>query len=241
MRPDRPEGSQEKRILCTDMTLVNTDGAERYAEPLRCRSWRCEYCQPQRKARLIAQAASGHANTFLTLTSSPETAQTPDQAARVLVIAWRKVRREAMRKYGYKRLPFLAIFEATKRGLPHLHILARLKWIDQAWLSRRMAFHARAPIVDIRRVKSQRDLVTYLAKYVGKQPHQFSTCKRYWQTRDWELAPEDERPSRARRNGVWSVVRCGFSCYLSMARDEGCFVIEEGDGFVIHPGSWRPP
>ncbi len=241
LQPDRPEGPKEKSILCTDLTLVNTDGRERYVEPLRCRSWRCEYCRPHRKSQLMALAASGQATAFITLTSSPETADTPAAAARVLVIAWRKVRREAMRRYGYDGVPFLAVFEATRRGAPHLHILARVAWIDQAWLSKRMAYHAKAPIVDIRRVKSQKDLVAYLAKYVGKEPHQFDHCKRYWRSGDWELKPEDERPPRSQRQGVWTVVRKNFHAYLWSARWEGCLVIEEGDGCIIRQPSWHPP
>ncbi len=79
------------------------------------------------------------------------------------------------------------MFEATKRGEPHLHILCRVKWIDQRWLSQQMRGLTGAPIVDIRQVKSQSQVAHYIAKYIGKEPHRFATCKRYWCTRSYKF------------------------------------------------------
>ena len=208
-------------MLCTDLTFVKHLGDAVYAEPIRCRRWSCDYCNPQRKRQLIAKGASGQPDTFLTLTSSPQTAETPALAAKVLVRAWRKVRLEIVRRYGYERVPFIAVFEATKRGLPHLHILVRCKWIDQAWLSDRMAHHARAPIVDIRRVTKAQDVVRYLFKYIGKAPHQFGSCKRYWSSMDYDLI--DNRPDESERVQAESceMIRSNYNDYLRAMFEEG--------------------
>ena len=180
---------------CTDMTLVKVETQQITIMPLRCRCWTCDHCQPIRKALLIEEAMAGHPNMFLTLTSKPKPSQTPEAAARNLVKAWRTVRRRAIKKYHYKRLPFMAVFEATKKGQPHLHILARCKWLDQAWLSDQMRQLINSPIVDVRRVDNPDRAVRYVAKYIGKEPHHFGTTKRYWRSHDYLLpSPDEEDP-----------------------------------------------
>ena len=208
-------------MLCTDLTFVKGAAPHIYAEPIRCKRWSCDHCQPWRKRRLIAKGGSGKPDTFLTLTASPETADTPAAAAKVLVVAFRKVRREAMKRYGYKSLPFIAVFEATKKGQPHLHILLRCPWLDQAWLSDRMAHHARAPIVYIMRVTKAQDIVRYLFKYIGKAPHQFGSCKRYWASRDYDLI--DNRPDDDSRvpSEQCETIRRNFNDYLRAKFLEG--------------------
>lgn len=225
-------------MLCTDLTFVKVVSKRIYAEPIKCRCWSCLYCQPRRKRQLIAKGASGKPDTFITLTSSPQTAATPTAAAEVLVAAWRKVRAEACKHYGYDTIPFIAVFEATKRGWPHLHILARIKWLDQKWLSERMEFHARARIVDIRRVTKAQDVVRYLFKYIGKAPMRFGTCKRYWTSKDYEL--EDRRTTRTDRVSADQcyVAFRRFSLYLMDREQEGFSWSKEGHGVWLR---WDRP
>lgn len=229
-------------MLCTDLTFVKVVTNRIYAEPIRCRSWSCHYCNPRRKRQLIAKAASGRPDTFLTLTASPQTADTPLEAARILVTAWRKVRAEACRRYGYEMIPFIAVFEATKKGWPHLHVLIRCKWIDQAWLSERMMHHARAPIVDIRRVENQQAVARYLFKYIGKEPHKFGTCKRYWTSKTYE-APHPRRYfiDRASPDQCRVAFR-RFSLYLLDREQEGFLLDYDGEGVWLRwPGNGPEP
>lgn len=172
-------------MLCTDYTLVKYEKTTIRAEPLKCKSWSCEYCQPLRRKRLIREASHGEPTTFITLTVNPAVLGSPDERAQALVSAWRHVRKAACARYGYKKIPFIAIFEKTKRGEPHLHILTRLKWLDQKWLSNMMKELIGAPIVDIRRVDKARNVARYVAKYIGKDPMPFDGCKRYWRSLDW--------------------------------------------------------
>lgn len=217
-------------MLCTDLTFVKVVANRIYAEPIKCRRWSCHYCQPIRKRQLVAKAAAGQPDTFLTLTASPDTAKTPVEAARVLVVAWRKVRAEACRRYGYTTIPFIAVFEETKRGWPHIHILMRCKWIDQAWLSQRMMVHARAPIVDIRRVESVQHAVRYVFKYIGKAPVGFGTCKRYWTSRDYERSNRRrDVKDRASPDQCHLAFR-RFSLYVMDREQEGYIPEWEGDG-----------
>lgn len=174
---------------CGQHTLVKTNlgSGERTAKRLWCNAWSCPDCQPRRTKRLIAEANGGKPRTFLTLTMRADYPGGPIAQAKALNRAWRHLRQAICRKYKIKHLPHLTVMERTKQGTPHLHVLCRAPYIPQHWISEKMAAFVGAPIVDIRRIDGHRKIASYVAKYVGKQPHQFGTCKRYYKSRDYEL------------------------------------------------------
>ena len=193
-------------MLCREWTLVKHSLGVLTAEPLKCKCWTCDYCAPFRRRQLVTKGRLGQPDTFLTLTVNPAVGTSPDDRARSLADAWRKLRRRAMAHYGYKKLPFLAVFERTKAGEPHLHILLRVKWLSQSWLSDQMRDLIGAPIVDIRRVLGARQIANYIAKYVGKQPESFEHTKRYWCSQDWAL-PDPRDAGNEDRAGTSVEVR----------------------------------
>ena len=189
-------------MYCGDISLVNREDRRGTAVPLYCRRWTCGECAPARRRQVKALARSGRPTTFITLTAGPGAGSTPAQAARTLVKSWRRIRRELVERKGQARPPFVAVFEATKKGRPHLHILARLPWVSQAWLSATMDRLAKSPVVDIRRVHNQDQAAAYVAKYLAKDPTRFPGCKRYWRSLDWRLDPiEDDTPVMDRAEG----------------------------------------
>jgi len=138
----------------------------------------------------MAQAAQGEPNRFITLSSRYRPDEmTPDQAAQQLVHAWRMVVQRGKREGIFKEIQYIAVFELTKKGWPHLHILARCDYIIQRWLSLRMEEYAESPVVDVRKVKSRRRAAWYVAKYTAKAPEKFLGCKRYWRTHGYDLSP----------------------------------------------------
>lgn len=175
---------------CNEALAVKTDGKSKTAVTLRCRSWTCEECADLRHRQLVAEGICGSPRVFITITSKRVSTKTPIQAARELAHAWRKLRLRIMRKYGWKKLPFLCVFQATKLGWPHLHILARCGYIDQRWLSAQMDDLTGSPIVDIRLLKNRSQAVAYAARYCGRETERFGTTKRYWQSQDYDLRPE---------------------------------------------------
>lgn len=187
-----PTKGRPSQVFCTDESAISQEPGRVTIAPLRCKRWTCPHCAPSRQKRLKAEARAGEPNTFITLTVSQASGENPTERARALVAAWRKLRALACAKYGYERIPFLATFEATKRGEPHLHILCRVKWLDQAWLSDTMRDLIGAPIVDIRRVRGVRQAAQYIAKYIAKAPERFEGCKRYWRSLDYFV----EHPER---------------------------------------------
>lgn len=160
---------------------------------------------PRRLAQLKRSAREGHPTTFITLTVNAQRGQSPEDRAQELVEAMRVMFKRARRKFRKEKLEYLAVFEETKRGEPHLHILARAPFIPQKWLSDQMDELIQAPIVDIRRVGSAWGAARYVAKYVAKGPKSFGTLKRYWQTPGYNPVSDEERSRRREFGSGWSV------------------------------------
>lgn len=226
--------------LCTDWSLVQYRAGSLTAIPLYCNCWSCDTCSGRRKARLIAEAASGAPTKLLTLTVSPRSGPTPDARARALRDAWRVLRRRIARKHGGKAPPFMAVFEKTKRGEPHLHILLRGPWLDQRWLSAAMNDLISAPIVDIRAIDQARSVAGYVAKYIGKDPTPFDGCKRYWRSLDYLDAREPDPAYDAEAREDWNVVEMPLGQVNFWCQAAGWTVTFDDDGLRA-AGPGPPP
>jgi len=219
--------------LCTAWTLVKHLPDERHARPLYCRSWRCEVCQPRRRSQLMAKAASGLPERFLTLTVNPSTGESQYDRLRALSGAWNVVVKRLRRMFPGKDVEYLAIVEETKAGEPHLHILLRSPFIPQGTLSAWMKELINAPIVDIRKIKSVAQVVRYVAKYVTKAPAQFGTAKRYWCSTGWEPEADSEGAEADVQREPWRIVRESIGFVISSWLEEGwCSRREKNDSMV---------
>lgn len=101
------------------------------------------------------------------------------------------------------RFPFLAVIEKTEAGWPHLHILARTKWVDHEWLSAQMAQLLDSPMVWIERLNSRKKAAAYAVKYCGKATHKFDTAKRYWQSADYDTWRRDHHEDGEVEKAIW--------------------------------------
>jgi hypothetical protein len=217
---------------CTCRVAVKFEPQQRTAVSLKCRSWKCPTCQPDRQRRLVAEAASGAPSTFLTLTSRRRDGFSAVDAARELIRAWQLIRKRLMRRHGLKRLPFMTVMEATKAGWPHLHIMIRSVWLDRSTISKWMDELTSSPVVDIRRIDNKGRVAAYVAKYAGKCAEQFGTCKRYFKSQDYDLRSEQQKAKFQKRQRGWI---CGVSNIFALKRawaDEG-FVVEWIDSHRI--------
>lgn len=190
-------------MFCGQYTACKYADGALDASRLYCRSWRCEECLPRRLRELRKLTASGNPTALITLTWNPEQQATSDEAAKQLVHAWRMIRQRAKRDGIADRIEYIAIFEHTKKGWPHLHILARAPYIPQAWLSARMKEYAGSPIVDIRRVYSKRHASRYVAKYVSKGPAQYVGTKRYFRSQQYSTEGRDHAPVHDANKPGW--------------------------------------
>jgi hypothetical protein len=193
-------------MLCRDFSLVNVYDGGKVAIPLCCRAWNCDYCAPRRRREVIALAVAGSPNRLITITVNPALLVSPAARAAALANAWRLVVKRAGRQLTIGKIEYLAVFEKTKRGEPHLHILARCGYIPQAWLSAQLKELIGAPIVDIRKVTSGSRAAAYVAKYIGKDPHRFATCKRYWHTRNWVNGASPDNATLPSEQREWRIV-----------------------------------
>ena len=195
-------------MLCQSHSIVKNEEFKITFYPLRCRCWSCPDCHAARTARLVDEAKSGKPNIFITLTSRRRPNWTPDYAAQRLAKAWAIIRAEYLRKHGKGSLPFLCVFEKTKKGWPHLHIVGRCKWLDQKWLSDRMRALTDSPIVDVRRVSGVGKVAHYITKYISKDPTRFKGTKRYWRSQDYLEPSADEDPPVIIPYFYWETIDC---------------------------------
>lgn len=170
-------------------------GDEARAWLVRCNSWNCETCAPLRRRKLQGMARAGNPNMFMTLTTNPHTGQCAFDRARAMTKGWHKLTAQIKRKLGIKSLEYIAVIEQTKRGEPHMHVLLRSKYIDQAWLSTAWENLTGARIVHIRRVDDPGRATAYVSKYMSKTPMRFGRGKRYFRSRLY--IPKAAKPADA--------------------------------------------
>jgi hypothetical protein len=183
---------------------------------------------------------AGKPTTFLTLTVNPAIGQDRQDRARQLSDAWKIVVKRARRKFTKAPIEYLAVFEETKKGEPHLHIIARAPYIPQRWLSDQMAELISAPIVDIRKVSQARQAAQYIAKYVGKGPKAFEQLKRYWQSKGWDLeaqprVPGEDKPDSGWR--IWQEPLCYIRDVLSQYGPQAVWITEHE--IFLEAGIWK--
>lgn len=180
-------------------------GAVSEGRTLFCRSWLCVDCAPRRIAALARLACDGQPTTFLTLTVNPAEAESACERAKSLSDAFKVLIKRARRKFTKGDIQYLAVFEETKRGEPHLHILLRAPFIPQKWISETMLELINAPIVDIRRVGHARNAARYVSKYLAKGPKPFANLKRYWMSQGYDLDLERKERKAAGKDTGWRI------------------------------------
>lgn len=229
--------------FCREMLVVKKLPGVEWAEPLRCRSWSCELCAPERRKRLIAEAIAGEPNTYIVLTVNPKWGESPSHRAKMLVNAWRWARDFFKGCHTFEgrhvdngTIPFLAVFERTKLGEPHLNVMCRSQWIPQELLSEFMEVMIGAPVVSISRITSPRQCAKYCAKYCGKDPARFETVKRYWSSQDYDLSDYEPEWQDEIQPPTFEVLRCDLFDWTNNKAREGWFWQETPQGAV----AWKP-
>ncbi len=181
-------------FVCDEDIIGYEDPSIQIAVRYMCRAWTCPKCGPRRKAQLVAIGLAGDPKKLLTLPAKPKPDESPVAMAKRLSLAWRRLHRKMKRWLNIPKLPHFTVVERHDSGFPHLHILLRCAFIPQRWLSQQWKIESGSKIVDIRDVAKRRNIVGYVTKYLGKDPHKFGTTKRYWRSQDWcPKTPAEER------------------------------------------------
>lgn len=194
-------------MLCGELTLTTLSDDRVVSKAWRCKTWRCPHCRPMLTRKVIARALDGRPTTLLTLTTSPTVEPDPHRAAEMLYRAWRRLIRTLRKQYPEHNIQYMVIWEATKRGHPHIHVLLRAPYIPQKMISDFMNREIGAPVVDIRRIRSKKHVANYVAKYLAKAPYAFVGRQRFHTSRRWRLTPDPWKTDPSRRMpGQWHLV-----------------------------------
>jgi hypothetical protein len=131
-----------------------------------------------------------------------------------------------------EQLHYFAFLERTKAGEPHLHILLRCPFVPQDWLSEQLDEMIGAPICWIEAIANTKAAVSYVTKYVTKEPAQFGNRKRYWHSKRWEVEKREKTYGDDDRAKGASVRLCRYSDWQDDADRSGSIVVPLDHGWL---------
>lgn len=205
-----------------------------------CGLWSCEFCGAQRAHLWFLHAwrgatvykEAGKPLQFVTITVRGGTWRSQEASIRAFSASWPKLRKRAT--YEQKsELDYIAIAEAHKNGVMHLHILAtsELKkrwWKDNAFLTG-MGYQADVSPVDSA-ARAAHYVTKYCTKAIGAQlwPKGF---RRVRTSQNWpkvaDIEPsEPSEPSEvfgsiaAAQNHVWELIDSGLHIVIMESASE---------------------
>ena len=207
--------------------------------PLRCKRWGCPTCGPINRRRLVRRLKTTEVTHLITLTCRPSSFPSPQLAFKHLSAAVPNLVKRIQRQFPAVSFQYLLVWETTRAGWPHAHILARTSYLPQRALSRHWRELTGAPVVDIRRVTDYRAATSYLAKYLTKNlaasPHlkRYRTSRHFWPTPGGMFGP------RQPQQFPWQVIREGMR-YALLAFPHLLYLHQPlpGDAWFCIP---RPP
>ena len=158
----------DSQHLCGRGTIVgqNPERSHVVIVPMRCKSWDCKYCGPFKRRAWIHKLESGKPQRELTLTLAPNPNKTPKDLATDLKNSFRKLVAAIRRRFG--PFEYALVFELTKKGVPHAHVLFRGAYIPKKWLSLQWVRLGHGPVVYIQSVTNHRLHSAHACKYLGK-------------------------------------------------------------------------
>lgn len=220
---------------CGSWSVVGTtEDGEKVVVPLSCRSWACRSCRRRNKRKLLSRLVDVQVTTFVTLTCNPRVHSSPDDAFRRMSLHVNSLVKRIRRQWPDTDLEYFLVWERTKAGWPHAHLLLRAPYIPQRWLSYAWKALTGAPIVDIRKVGDKRSVVSYIAKYLSKDPQAPQGMKRYRCSRRFFGPVVTAGPLEGRQVLRWTVAHSSaheiarqhvLGGWSAQAQPDGSFVI----------------
>jgi len=140
------------------------------------------------RKRLRRRLINGEPTALLTLTLRAGKAEGRNAQFHTASVAIHALTKRIRRAYPHRRFEYALVWEQTKKGTPHAHLLIRAGFIPQAWLSRAWKELTGASIVDIRKVQSRAQVAAYVTKYLAKGPSAPPYCKRWRTTRNYSAS-----------------------------------------------------
>lgn len=180
-------------VICKAGSVVNYGSQAGTVHSLRCKRWSCEACAERNRFQVMVKAREGKPNLFMTLTCKPDQYTCPEEAARDMKRGLVALRRRIERRWGVKNIPFIVVFERTKKGWPHMHLLLRAPYMHWKVLRAMWQDINGAHQVDVRFIKKASQVLFYVTKYIGKALHAFEGCKRWWRSHNYSTEEKAEK------------------------------------------------
>ena len=227
---------------CKSLSVLGeADGRPIVALPLYCRKWSCPDCSKHLKRRLKKRLISGQPNAFLTLTTNPAAHEGPRAAFLDATYAVNKLFKILRRRYPRSRLEYALVWEQTKRGYPHAHVLLRAPYIPQAFLSRTWERLSGAKIIDIRMVRTEGEAAAYVSKYLTKDPAVPEGYKRYRTSRRYTQPQEPHQLSALFGVSNWTKSAAPLPSLIAYLKTEGLTFTELWPELYTLNGAQPPP
>lgn len=202
------------------------------AVPITCRSWDCASCAKTNKRRLLRRLRYAEPNLFVTLTTSERTAASPEEAFaranRALPVLFKRWRR----RFPNDRLDYFLVWERTKRGWPHIHLLLVAPGVAKRWLSRQWLELTGCYIVDIQPVRSLTHAASYLAKYLTKDPQVPAGFRRWRRTAGFFNTAKEPPPNKLATRDGWKIMPGSVRSQALIWFNDGLAIFPKPDGMV---------
>lgn len=194
-------------LYCGQWCAVTGSGDDLKAVPLACHSWACPSCAHRMQRRIAKALTEVPVTTFLTLTASKSAHPDPEEAFSALSDGLNRLLKRIRRRWPIYDTQFFAVWERTKAGYPHLHVLLRAPYIPQKWLSRVWQELTSSPVVDIRAASTGPASARYVCKYLSKDPQAPQGMKRYRSSRAFFAGQSLSKLLRPPSTGLWRIVK----------------------------------
>ena len=172
--------------------------------------------------------------SLLTLTCDIKRWRSPDAAFSYMSAAVSLLVKRIRRRYPHAPFEYFIVWETTAKGWPHAHLLLRAPFIPQAWLSATWQQLTGAPIIDIRPIHDPQAVVSYVAKYLAKDPQVPHGMRRYRFSRGFLSSLVALPPHHDGSPTVWRLVptsalelatQYSHSGYVARAHPDGSYTL----------------
>jgi hypothetical protein len=171
-------------------------------------------------------------NLFATLTTSERTAKTPEEAFARANAAVPILFKRWKRRFPTLRFDYFLVWEKTKRGWPHAHLLLVAPRVAKRWLSRQWLELTGCYIVDLQPIGSIEHAARYLAKYLAKDP-QVPAGHRRWRRSAGFFNTKEEPPIfKMPVKGGWKIQPGSVRSQLLIWFNDGLAVFPKPNGMA---------
>jgi len=212
--------------------------------PMFCHKWSCPRCRKRKASKWRGIAQRGQPERFITLTLRATEKLNAREQAHLGKKAFARMVQKIRREFG--KFEYLLIWELTKKGTPHIHLLQRGTYIPKQRLSDLWCEFSGSFIVDIKSIKSDGDVYKYITKYMGKSiaecSEELNGLRILQKSKNYCILPEKE--DEPGDDNKVDVVECWYFCRATpsevieyLTEDLDFTVDEESrDGHIILRG-----